>query len=225
MPLPVFNAIEALRSLTTLKRFALALALTGTHQFAMADLGVTPVTGLQTYLFQGNCEDCATSEGSLNFPVTAGLVLNNYAPGQGNFGLDNFVSFSYVDSNLVLPVTWGQSDIFSVSGSFSGNPNNLIFAVNLRTKTGSLDDWGVKNSIGYKFFTSSGGNSGDANDFNLGYQVTGYTGRPPSKDFGTGTWSLNITSLVPEPETYAMFLAGLGLLGLSTKRRRQKLDV
>jgi hypothetical protein len=60
---------------------------------------------------------------------------------------------------------------------------------------------------------------------------------------GTGTWndwlpdrstfdygnSKNIYGLVevsmapvPEPETYAMMLAGLGLLGVMTRRRKQK---
>jgi probable HAF family extracellular repeat protein len=29
---------------------------------------------------------------------------------------------------------------------------------------------------------------------------------------------------IPEPETYAMMLAGLGLLGLTARRRKQKLN-
>lgn len=33
-----------------------------------------------------------------------------------------------------------------------------------------------------------------------------------------------VSAPVPEPETYAMLLAGLGLLGLTARRRRQKLD-
>lgn len=33
-----------------------------------------------------------------------------------------------------------------------------------------------------------------------------------------------ITGAIPEPETYAMLLAGLGLLGLTARRRRQKLN-
>ncbi len=36
-----------------------------------------------------------------------------------------------------------------------------------------------------------------------------------------GEWRV---SAVPEPETYAMMLAGMGLLGLTARRRRQKLN-
>jgi len=45
-------------------------------------------------------------------------------------------------------------------------------------------------------------------------------------DVGNGHGSLlstNITPAIPEPETYAMMLAGLGLLGFVARRRRQGL--
>jgi hypothetical protein len=43
----------------------------------------------------------------------------------------------------------------------------------------------------------------------------------------TGSYELTLTAQgnlapVPEPETYAMMLAGLGLLGLTARRRRRK---
>ncbi|MBL8492569.1 MAG: PEPxxWA-CTERM sorting domain-containing protein [Rhodocyclaceae bacterium] len=43
-----------------------------------------------------------------------------------------------------------------------------------------------------------------------------------SADYGTGTtyFSTKIVSNVPEPETYAMMLAGLGLLGAAARRKR-----
>lgn len=45
----------------------------------------------------------------------------------------------------------------------------------------------------------------------------------------TGSYELTLTAQgnlapVPEPETYAMMLAGLGLLGLAARRRRQTLN-
>jgi len=54
----------------------------------------------------------------------------------------------------------------------------------------------------------------------------------PSSDTATSNnstiarWSIaQVTSAVPEPETYAMFLAGLGLLGFVSRRRKQKAAV
>jgi hypothetical protein len=42
---------------------------------------------------------------------------------------------------------------------------------------------------------------------------------------GTGSYALNIRDLsapVPEPETYAMLLAGLGLMGVAARRRKSR---
>ena len=39
----------------------------------------------------------------------------------------------------------------------------------------------------------------------------------------TGTMT-PVTEAIPEPETYAMMLAGLGLLGLAARRRKQKAE-
>jgi hypothetical protein len=39
----------------------------------------------------------------------------------------------------------------------------------------------------------------------------------------TSAGGYNPVAAIPEPETYAMLLAGLGLLGFMAKRRKQKL--
>ena len=49
-------------------------------------------------------------------------------------------------------------------------------------------------------------------------QDTGFNSWGPGGDATYGV--LGIVSVVPEPETYAMLLAGLGLLGFSARRRR-----
>jgi hypothetical protein len=38
----------------------------------------------------------------------------------------------------------------------------------------------------------------------------------------SGTLTVGSITAVPEPETYAMLLAGLGLLGFAARRRKQK---
>jgi len=39
------------------------------------------------------------------------------------------------------------------------------------------------------------------------------------------SWTTSATTPIPEPETYAMLLAGLGLLGCATRRRKLKLAI
>lgn len=56
-------------------------------------------------------------------------------------------------------------------------------------------------------------------DYLLGFNDS-YTGDADYDDFVVG---VNFTSAVPEPETYAMFLAGLGLIGFSARRRKNNI--
>jgi len=51
------------------------------------------------------------------------------------------------------------------------------------------------------------------------YELIVSGGLMPNHDFGAYSGSLLVTA-VPEPETYAMLLAGLGLIGFSLRRRR-----
>jgi len=60
----------------------------------------------------------------------------------------------------------------------------------------------------------------------MGPLVTGWLGMTGHKDYGAGVGSMGgypvslaITTAVPEPEAYAMFLAGLGLMGLFRRRK------
>ena len=46
-----------------------------------------------------------------------------------------------------------------------------------------------------------------------------FTGDGDYDDFVVG---VNFAAAIPEPETYAMMLAGLGLLGIAARRRKQK---
>ena len=54
-------------------------------------------------------------------------------------------------------------------------------------------------------------------DYILGFNDS-YTGDADYDDFVVG---VKFASAVPEPETYAMLLAGLGLLGFTARRRKQ----
>jgi len=57
-------------------------------------------------------------------------------------------------------------------------------------------------------------------DYLLGFNDS-YTGDADYDDFVVG---IKFVSAVPEPETYAMLLAGLGLIGFSARRRKNDYD-
>jgi len=42
--------------------------------------------------------------------------------------------------------------------------------------------------------------------------------------FSDVTWSASVVAAIPEPETYAMLLTGLGLMGFVARRRKNKLS-
>lgn len=54
-----------------------------------------------------------------------------------------------------------------------------------------------------------------------GYQGSGYQG---NVFYAWAVRDGNVAAPIPEPETYAMLLAGLGLLGVVARRRKQKLN-
>jgi hypothetical protein len=72
----------------------------------------------------------------------------------------------------------------------------------------------INPNIGYSFIPGSI----DANDAYFAYEVFGFNG-PIAGLSGTGIINYSVAA-IPEPESYAMFLAGLGLLGFMSRRNK-----
>jgi hypothetical protein len=95
--------------------------------------------------------------------------------------------------------------------SFDGYANNFIFSDSSREDFNS-------NNMYFAFVTaSSGATTMSVAEMNYGrlLQNIAYDGSLQSR------WHLQAVNAIPEPETYAMLLAGLGLMGALARRRKQ----
>jgi len=80
------------------------------------------------------------------------------------------------------------------------------------------------NLIGYPNYGSTGTATWTIGGLSTAAQYTLNVYGGGSVGSNTGEYDLTLSLPVPEPETYAMLLAGLGLVGMAARRRRQRLD-
>ncbi len=109
----------------------------------------------------------------------------------------------YRNLTASLSSTSDNAFTFDTFGLYTGDFNG----VNTLVKAGNVQNLFANLSVGGLTSTGLGGN--------YFLKVTGTLG-------GTGSYNGNITlaTPVPEPETYGMMLAGLGLMGFLARRRR-----
>lgn len=177
-----------------LKKLLLLVAI------AVAAQSQAAVVATQTYYFNGTCSDCTL----LGHPI-ATLVLADYTEGT-EIGYDNFVSFDYVGSNLVYPITVLPSDVYEIAGMIGPDLNTpadfrIDYIDGLRFESMSSGDW---------FICSPGPN---------GF-YSGTCDYLHNNDFGTGGWDTT-PGTIPIPA--AAWLFGSALLGLMGVARRKKI--
>lgn len=148
------------------------------------------------------------------------------------FNLDMFgrtpvtLSYKVEASDLLSPYLSFNAFITNLTGTnFDGfriTLGNVLFAnVGSVTGFGPASFVGGNANAGWAGFSASNGT-----DIRFGNVF-------PEDGDGSVDWLLNlsglqagdtftITAAVPEPETYAMLLAGLGLMGFAARRRKQK---
>ncbi len=152
---------------------------------------------------------CFTSSYSHPFGMPLSPVLN------GTITVDNTLSGSSAIEMFSLATgtkTWTLADF--VAGTSS---DSATFDTN-----GNLTDFMIWN------FQSDGGGLYVAtnNTFNVWEKYTYPYGQQNSCNncvhLGSGTLVSNPVSPVPEPESYAMMLVGLGFLGVTARRRKGK---
>ena len=121
------------------------------------------------------------------------------------------------DVNAQILADWGLSGLAShdVTGGNNGSTGTLSFA----NQTGKFV-LSLKAGDAFSLYEFDGG-AGGISSINFDTLGVGFFSGPNNKNehFGQGLSHADIYAPVPEPETYALLLAGLGLLSFAARRR------
>ena len=181
-------------------RFGLLVACASLMSFsASVNAAIT------TYTYTGNAFNSVTSPYTTSDSVTGSITLANaLASNLTSFTTVTPSSFSFSDGiNTVTNTTANVGSLFAFKTDAIGN----IFQWQVSVYTGSVFQFSISTANPGLF---SPDDHVYVNSSNTAY---GQILNSP------GTWTV---ATVPEPETYALLLAGLGLMGAVARRRENK---
>ncbi|WP_296000142.1 PEP-CTERM sorting domain-containing protein [Rugamonas sp.] len=145
--------------------------------------------------------------------IDHGIEVRNNVEGSTPFGV-NFVELdTSQNSGMYQNVATSYGQKYTLSFDFSDRPRVALDSQGLDVYWGVSKVGHVDNASGWTQFTVSD-LVGAAGSTKLSFYATG-----TSDGLGTSLDNVSLTAAVPEPETYGMMLAGLGLLGLVARRK------
>lgn len=192
-----------------MKKIALLLVLAALPTLASANLVVN-----------GSFEADAQASGTWSVgPLTgwnSGAELRNNVAGTASDGV-NFVELDHYFNGSIFQNFTGLSGQYNLSFDYSARPG-------VEKASNPIQAWW--NGILLTTVTASGIGQSDNNWLTLDFLVSGtgsdiltFAAAGTSDSLG-GSLDNVILTAVPEPETYGMMLAGLGLIGFAARRRR-----
>ncbi|MYM67032.1 PEPxxWA-CTERM sorting domain-containing protein [Pseudoduganella sp. FT55W] len=200
----------------TRKALALAALLAGGAAHA------TPVTEL---LINGSFEQNIQANGTWNVYNNLagwtggayGIELRNNVAGVAADGV-NFVELDTTNnSSLSQSVSTVLNKSYTLTFQFQDRPGVTTASQGLEISWGGQVVGTVNNSLNGGWQTVSYSLLGNGGMEALSFKAIG-----TNDSLGTSLDNISLTTAVPEPETYAMMLAGLGLVGFAARRRKQK---
>ena len=197
------------------------------RRIALAALLAAPLMASANLVTNGSFEDDAQGANSWNIYSN----LNGWTGGEAGIELRNNVAgAAYDGSNFVELDTTRNSQMWQTIDTDFGRHYTLSFAYSPRQGVPSASN-GIEvfwNGSSQGVFTGDGAASGNTwavknlwvtgaeGPASLMFQAVG-----TSQSYGGSLDAVSLTAAVPEPQTYALMLAGLGAIGCLARRRRQ----
>ncbi len=200
-----------------IKKTLIAFAASALLAFGSAHAATFSLTGLQGGPLVNPGSFTATLNSAVADPMASlSFVLNGFLSLDGHNDYKDLLTLT-INGNQVGTGSFnlgggGASDtMFGNGTAVTVNPSNM--------DPGTAIGWngGTTTVSGVTFALNSG-----VNTFTFAYSIPGASNGSGQGlgDEGWGIASATVTA-VPEPETYAMLLAGLGLMGAIARRRKQ----
>lgn len=178
---------------------------------ALGTLTTLPVSGSQNGTFTSVLGDATFSQ--------VGAFPHEFFAA-GTFGISRNI---LLNSNSAHPMVITLNGSYQLAGFTFGrfNPNSRNQPIRVNTNVGSYDFTVPMGSIfGGGAFTYAGfATSGSERITSVAF--AGETADPFSTDLGMAEVQYGNPGAVPEPSSWAMLLAGFGLIGAVVRRRRQ----
>ena len=156
---------------------------------------------------------------NVNFVVDLADGIGWAQTGAADFQLFKFNATGVVLGDISVTQTFAGQTLAAQTGAFNGDgTGNFLFGI--ACTTCGNGNTGITSNLVFSVANATIAELTGANNLGNIFVADIFNGRTGAGSGNTGP--VDVTGVIPEPETYAMLLAGLGLMGFVARRRKQK---